>query len=346
MRLRCLGLRQVVTGVVLVLVADAPLRAQDAEIEAPTRAPDSAEEAAAASEEDVVAAPEEAQRAPCHEGDTDCDGLLDALEQATGTRALQADTDGDGVPDGEEDKSRDGVVDHGESDPRVPGLFPGLYPHIPEPMLFDLVRGLNSKAGEVEVNTLAVLRHRRGHSDIAWAPEVEWAFRDGMAVELELPMDGRELEAIKGAFQASLPSARRDFAHGVQLIGEYVLDGHLGLTTALYIFGGRIGRWSVLSMLGGSALAGTPLRELEHTLDPESRYTLLFNPNVYRDLRENLTLGLESNISLGLGGHHRVRLVPQAHVQLSRRVRVQVGAGAEWEAGHWGLIAASRVVLE
>ncbi len=327
-------------------LSPAPLRAQVTDAEPAGLESDASADTDAVFEDDAAPLADADKQIPCAQDDADCDGLIDTVERATGTRALQADTDGDGVPDGEEDRSRDGVVDHGESDPRVPGLFPGLYPHIPEPMLFDLVRGLNSKAGEVEVNALSVLRHRRGHSELLWAPEVEWAFRDGMAVELELPMDGRELEAIKGAFQAALPMPRRDLTHGVQVIGEYLLDGNLGLSTALYIFGARMGQWSVLTMFGGSALAGRDRAAIEKTLEPESRYTLLVNPNLYRDLRENLTVGIESNIALGLNGHHRVRVIPQAHVQLSRRVRVQAGAGVEWESGRFGLIAATRVVLE
>lgn len=280
------------------------------------------------------------------DSDTDCDGVVDEVERATGTGALRADTDGDGVLDGEEDRSRDGVVDQGESNPRVPGLFPGRYPHIPEPMVFDLVRGLDSKAGELEVNTLTVLRQHRGRTEILWAPELEWAFRDGMAIEVELPMEGRELEAIKTAFQAALPIARRRMTHGVQVIGEYLLDGNEGLTTALYIFGARMGRWSVLSMLGGSVLIGENVAATDTTLDPHSRYTLLVNPNFYRDLREDITVGLEGNIALGLGGPNRVRAVPQVHAQLTRRVRLQVGAGVEWESGQWGFLGGTRVVLE
>jgi outer membrane protein OmpA-like peptidoglycan-associated protein len=51
--------------------------------------------------------------------DTDGDGLEDGLEVATRTEPLKQDTDGDGTSDGEEDTNKNGVVDDGETDPRV-----------------------------------------------------------------------------------------------------------------------------------------------------------------------------------------------------------------------------------
>ncbi|MBL8920222.1 MAG: OmpA family protein [Myxococcaceae bacterium] len=51
--------------------------------------------------------------------DTDGDGLPDGVEVAGRTDALKSDTDGDGVSDGDEDKNKNGVVDEGETDPRV-----------------------------------------------------------------------------------------------------------------------------------------------------------------------------------------------------------------------------------
>ncbi|MBI5545420.1 MAG: hypothetical protein HY901_16160 [Deltaproteobacteria bacterium] len=51
--------------------------------------------------------------------DSDGDGLSDVVEvQVTHTDPLKADTDGDGLRDGEEDRNADGVLDAGETDPR------------------------------------------------------------------------------------------------------------------------------------------------------------------------------------------------------------------------------------
>ncbi|WNG14531.1 Ig-like domain-containing protein [Cystobacter fuscus] len=50
--------------------------------------------------------------------DSDGDGILDVIEQATGTNPNNPDTDGDGISDGVEDKNHNGSVDPGETDPR------------------------------------------------------------------------------------------------------------------------------------------------------------------------------------------------------------------------------------
>lgn len=277
---------------------------------------------------------------PRHRGelDSDRDGIPDKIERATGTDPYHRDTDRDGVPDGVEDRDRDGVVDPGESNPRQPGLFAGGYPHIPEPMVFDLVRGLGARKGEAEVNTLMVLSDPTRDPELGWAPEVEWAFADNYAFEVELPMVDRHLHALKSAFQATIPSQSKRFIHGVQVIGEYLLTEQDTETTLLHLAGLRLGKWSMLSMLGVRGV--TPLSEAEH-------YQGLFNPSVYRDLGETVTVGLESNLSVSLDGSAwESLLIPQLHWQLSRRSRLQVGGGVAWNETTTVPVAASRIILE
>lgn len=299
---------------------------------------DEGDDAGAAEESpDQAAAAAEEEPLPCTAEDVDRDGLGDTLELASGTRPLRADTDGDGIPDGVEDANRDGELDHGESDPRVPGLFPGSYPHIPEPMVFDLVRGLGARRGEVEVNTLMVLDPRRGQRSVRWAPEVEWAFADGWAVELELPMHDRTLEAMKGALQLTLPLARAHLTHGLQAIGEYLLDTGGAETTALYLFGARVGSWSLLGMAGPRARTNFAAR---------ADYEVLLNPSVYYDVEERLTLGVECNVALALDGHRRLAAIPQLHWQITKAVRVQLGGGVTLVGARVEPALVARVVLE
>jgi outer membrane protein OmpA-like peptidoglycan-associated protein len=52
--------------------------------------------------------------------DTDRDGLPDGLEASTGTDPRSPDTDRDGLSERREDRNRNGRVDPGETDPRVP----------------------------------------------------------------------------------------------------------------------------------------------------------------------------------------------------------------------------------
>ncbi len=50
--------------------------------------------------------------------DTDRDGITDDVERRTGTSAESADSDGDGLDDGDEDANQNGTLDAGETDPR------------------------------------------------------------------------------------------------------------------------------------------------------------------------------------------------------------------------------------
>jgi len=53
--------------------------------------------------------------------DTDGDGILDSVENATGCLdPLDVDTDDDGIADGAEDKNQNGILDSGETDPCDP----------------------------------------------------------------------------------------------------------------------------------------------------------------------------------------------------------------------------------
>ena len=110
---------------------------------------------------------------------------------------------------------------------------------IPEPMVFDLVRGLGARRGELEVNTLVLLpMNDWDDRHVDWAPEIEYALLDGVALEFELPFeDGRFLhltteEAATAGSPAACrlvnetdlltlaPSARAPVCGGFELPGE------------------------------------------------------------------------------------------------------------------------------
>ncbi len=62
--------------------------------------------------------------------------------------------------------------------------------------------------------------------------------------------------------------------------------------------------------------------------------------------RERLTLGVESNIALFGGKPDSATLMPQAHWQISRSVRIQLGAGGVHTGGRILPQIASRIILE
>lgn len=283
--------------------------------------------------EEVAAEERERER---DQPDADGDGISDSVERRTGTEPLDPDTDSDGVLDGDEDVDRDGRVEDGESDPRRAGLFIGSAPHIPEPLNFDLVRGLGAHAGELETNVLFSVRPRRGGAAATtWAPEAEWAIADGFAVELELPMVDRHVHALKAAVQYTIPTRSESLTHGVQVIGEYLLDDDVAEVAALYLAGGSVGHVSLFAMAG-----------FRTTAESNAHQQVLINPSVFYDVDEAVTLGLEGNIALGLGGHHAGLLLAQIHWQVVPRFRIQLGVGSEFDGATPGGIVVTRLILE
>jgi hypothetical protein len=273
---------------------------------------------------------------PPEELDTDGDGIPDHVEVATGTSPFDVDTDGDGVPDGVEDANQDGVIDPGETDPRKPGLFPGAAPHIPEPMNFDLVRGLGASRGELEVNSLFYVSRPAGeHLRLDWAPEVEWAIVDGFAVEAELPMTDRTVVAYKGAVQWTAPKISEGVVHGLQGIAEYIIDERVTELSGLYLLGGRVRRTSLFAMVGPRFDVGA-----------HRGVVGLFNPSVFVDVNEALTLGLENNVVIGKPEEQAALSLAQVHWQVSKVFRIQIGGGVDLRrSGVWP-VGVARLILE
>ncbi|WP_373531177.1 hypothetical protein [Vampirovibrio sp.] len=195
---------------------------------------------------------------------------------------------------------------------------------IPEPMVFDLVRPLGAKKGALEINTLfqGGWQHK-GRFSNHWAPEVEYAFRDGMALEFELPMGNLQTEALKFAFQATLPSRLERVVHGVQFFNEYGLrDRTLGMT-AVHIGGLRLSdRWSVLSING---------LENANLMRKPSLAGLINNSLFYRK-SDKMTLGIETNLRLKRR-ENGFLLMPQIHLELTPHYSLQMGAGFRKESG-------------
>lgn len=188
---------------------------------------------------------------------------------------------------------------------------------IPEPLLFDLVRPLGAKKGELEVNTLALKPLKGGAME--WAPEIEYAFADNYAIELELPFENLSLTNYKFAFQGTLSNPLMvDMVQGWQLIGEKNRSTGKYSADGLYINGYRISQaWSTLNMFG--------IRRT--VLGSDGKTIALMNNNLFYDYSQNITYGIEINNEINKEGQWGYSLTPQIHLDLSHHINLQTGLG-------------------
>jgi hypothetical protein len=200
----------------------------------------------------------------------------------------------------------------------------GGAPLIPEPMVFDMIRPLAAPKGELEVNTLALFPLNARGEEIDWAPEIEYAFADGWAVEFELPFEDARLSAYKFALQGTFGTfANNRGVHGVQAITEIDRDTGRLDTSLLYIAGMRYSeRWSTLTMVGVN-------RPADAAVPGERRdNALLINHSVFNDISPRTVLGLETNFRFGRDTAKWL-VMPQVHQRLSESMMLQAGFGAQ-----------------
>lgn len=221
--------------------------------------------------------------------------------------------------------------------PRPPRLA-----HLPEPMVFDLVRGLNARAGELEANALARIPVGSAlPNSVIWAPEIEYAVADGFALELELPMQNAALEAVKVAAQTTFGSTFQGrLLHGGQAIVERGLHNGATQASALYLVGLDLeSGWSFFGMLG---LRGSFIRGGESVDLLES----IANLHVGKQVHPRVNLGVEVNSADVVGGSGEVLIMPQLHWRLLDHTAVQAGVGTRYdELGYQG-VAAMRLIFE
>ena len=212
-------------------------------------------------------------------------------------------------------------------------------------MVFDLVRPLGARAGELEVNALGLVpldrkRRREGEvtdpfgivtrspdrRSIEWAPEIEGAILDGLAVEFELPFEDATLEAYKSALQWTIGTALDDrYIHGIQTIVQYDLDPSVWTTSLLYI-GGYVfdDVWSALAMGGVRVEAGSDFKE--------ERTEALLNTSVFRHIGRRASIGLETNVAHDVKGSTSTLAMPQIHWEPTDNSMIQLGVGGRFDA--------------
>lgn len=223
------------------------------------------------------------------------------------------------------------------------GASGSLNPTIPEPMIFDLVRPLGAKKGELEINTLVEARPNRSSEGIRWSPEIEWVIFNGLALEFELPMREIEIDDFKVAMQKTFGRDReKKFIHGWQTIGKYNHHSNSFNLTNLYLCGYRFNsKWSTLLM------NGIKNDHIGRSFD----ISPIANASLFRHIGPNIKLGLETNYAF-----HQVNLkerynsfliIPQAHVELGKNYSIQVGIGLErYDSSQYAGVLAMRLIKE
>jgi hypothetical protein len=194
-------------------------------------------------------------------------------------------------------------------------------------MVFDLVRGLGARKGELEFNILNLVPNQPGRPAVyEWAPEIEWAIRDGLAVEFELPIFNTTPQFLKFATQYTIGTAFDDsFIHGAQGLIQYELVSGNWSPTALYLAGMRLDKtWSIMGMFGFN------VGELVFPFDdipPRRGVDLITNVSIFADLTDRTVIGVETNLARRLLGTGDFLLMPQIHHKISEHMKVQFGYG-------------------
>ncbi len=215
---------------------------------------------------------------------------------------------------------------------------------IPEPLMFDLVRGLGARQGELEINTLADFPLNDGSSrGVEWAPEIEYALFNNFAVEAEFPLNNFELEAYKMAIQWTMGASKNNkFIHGIQIIGESYIDEDLLELNFLYVPAYRFNQvWSAIGLFGVMVESG------DDAADKNS--TIILNASVFADLNEHTTLGIEFNntdpIIQKLDDNKMDLLVlPQVHYEFDSGFAFQFGLGPKFTGESTDASAVLRVI--
>jgi hypothetical protein len=210
-------------------------------------------------------------------------------------------------------------------------------PSIPEPMVFDLVRPLGAKSGEWEVNSLFSMPLTGDARRFSWAPETEYAFARGYAVEPQILFENGRFQGFQLTGQKTFGTLWHNKAiHGTLLRGEYIRADNRLLSDAVYLFGVRFNkRWSAFTISG--------LRRIGYWND--GRFVGLLNPTIFYHINENLQIGVENNFQLGASSANKNLLAPQVQWTLARDMQLQCGLGIEYSKGNSPrLLAICRIV--
>lgn len=192
----------------------------------------------------------------------------------------------------------------------------------PEPMVFDLMRGLDAKKGELEINTLMASTFSGNDQHLLINPEIEYAMANGFAVEIEVPIDKKPLSTKFGA-QYTLTKPSPQFMLGLQAIYEPFFElGREDFSLSTVINLRLREKLSVVSMIG--------LRDA--TINGRNdHYAFILNITFFYRYSDRLSFGLENDRNIYYGKEKLKALsIPQVSWRFHPLMKVQSGLGFNW----------------
>lgn len=180
-----------------------------------------------------------------------------------------------------------------------------------EPLFIDLVRPINSKKGDLEINTLFYGKNGK----MLCSPEIEYVISDGFAVEFEVPMENQHAEALKFAVQKQINSHpfSKNYDHAVQVLTEKSLHNQPTYSAFYYVSGYHSDNFSMVAMNGVSISGGVG--------------SMTNNIALYHNHTQKLSYGIEYNFENK--GETKNRILPQIKYDMNCGLEVQIGIGTQ-----------------
>lgn len=192
----------------------------------------------------------------------------------------------------------------------------------PEPMVYDLMRGLDAKKGELEFNVLSSSNFSSQNQRIQINPEIEYAIMDGLAFELEIPID-RQIVSTKWGLQYTLTPKSTKFMMGLQGIYEKFKNSDREDFSLATVLNYRLSQ-------AFSLVAITGLRDATMS-DLNDHYAFIMNVSLFYQINDRVTLGLENDRNIYFGKKKRKALtIPQVSWKANQYFKIQSGVAFNW----------------
>ncbi|WPU65316.1 hypothetical protein [Peredibacter starrii] len=186
----------------------------------------------------------------------------------------------------------------------------------PEPMVYDLMRSLDAKKGETEINSLILANGQM-------SPEVEYAFKDGWSFELETPIEKGEIQALKWGSQYTFYQRENELLMGVQGIFEDQLHKPRNDYSLTLVVDYKLSE--SFSLVG---ISGMRSASIENSVDHNVG---ILNLSLFYTVSDDIHVGVENDNKLYFTDKElHINTIPQVSVRVNRKLRFQAGYGISW----------------